>query len=379
MSAANCPVCLNNFSLDAGKFAVFTCGHGFCTDCIGQLLSTARPKCPQCRVLVTRRDAHPVYLEVVDSHTFLQTSVIDGLNKMGPDTPLISVRKAGPKLEKILQDTKAEGDNLMLLLKAVEDFKERIIPTFDKVEGQKQQIKGLLSGMRDLRKENEAYRGKQSKNDILKAEVTRLKSGVAEKEENRRVVVNLLEAMTDEMQTCKASTEHWKKKASDLEQDNRRYKDQLERHTNNARTQKEKNRKLAKDVAALKEKLAAIEKEPTSAVSCDYDGDFSTHENSRVHLESSFRVQTLTPAKARRYPFHNENLAEFIPEGIPPPNFPSDWQIDGPNVLRKRTHNGSIVGTQRRVANPFPISLDRKGQPTSAVQLGPRTLIRLAR
>ena len=70
-------------------------------------------------------------------------------------------------------------------------------------------------------------------------------------------------------------------------------------------------------------------------------------------------------------------MPELVLEGIPCANFPSDWQIEGSNVLQKRNTNGTVVSGQRRVANPFPINLDKKGYPTRAVQLGPRSIIHI--
>jgi len=65
---------------------------------------------------------------------------------------------------------------------------------------------------------------------------------------------------------------------------------------------------------------------------------------------------------------------------MPPPNFPSDWHLS-PGVLKKRNVNGILVSGHRRVANPISkaLSLDKKGHPTTAVQLGPKALIRIGR
>ena len=79
-----------------------------------------------------------------------------------------------------------------------------------------------------------------------------------------------------------------------------------------------------------------------------------------------------TSSKSSRNRYYDENRpVELEREGIPSANFPSDWQIEGTNVLRKRNMNGTIISGQRRVTNPFPINLDRKGHPTKTVQLGP--------
>src|SRR5258708_24895398 len=86
-------------------------GHGFCTECIFRLCSEPRPKCPNCRVVLHKRDAHPVHIDFIDTQTHLQKSVVDGLNQMGADTPLISVKRASQKLGRI-----SEGSNVRISL-----------------------------------------------------------------------------------------------------------------------------------------------------------------------------------------------------------------------------------------------------------------------
>ncbi len=58
-----------------------------------------------------KEDAHPVFIEIVDPQTVLETSLVNGLNRMGSDTPSVSVKKAGQKLGKILEGSKTEGHN----------------------------------------------------------------------------------------------------------------------------------------------------------------------------------------------------------------------------------------------------------------------------
>ena len=108
----------------------------------------------------------------------------------------------------------------------------------------------------------------------------------------------------------------------------------------------------------------------------EYDGDFSGHEASRP--QSSFYTITPPPSRAARRSFQDENDVSLDFVGIPQATFPSDWQIE-PGVLKKRIVNGSLVGTQKRVSGVFPISLDRKGHPTKAVQLGPKSLVHVGR
>jgi len=43
----NCPICLEDVKKDA--FAVSSCGHIYCKDCLTQVLAQAEPKCSLCR------------------------------------------------------------------------------------------------------------------------------------------------------------------------------------------------------------------------------------------------------------------------------------------------------------------------------------------
>jgi len=84
-------LCSINFCLKSGAgfgdcrvHDLYIClsGHGFCTGCITGLCSNPRPKCPNCRRILRRKDAHPVYIEFIDSQTFHETSLVEGLNKI---------------------------------------------------------------------------------------------------------------------------------------------------------------------------------------------------------------------------------------------------------------------------------------------------------
>lgn len=99
-----------------------------------------------------------------------------------------------------------------------------------------------------------------------------------------------------------------------------------------------------------------------------YDGDCSAHEHSMKR--SSLHVMS-TPSQIARQP-QDENHIVLDMEGMPPPRFPSEWQLNKANHGTKRSLNP-------RGTNTFPISLDHKGRPTKAVQLGPHSLIRVTR
>ena len=114
-------------------------------------------------------------------------------------------------------------------------------------------------------------------------------------------------------------------------------------------------------------------------MSQDYDADYSSHEGSRIHTIQATIISS--PPRSGRQAYTNENEVELDFEGMPPPKSASDWQFDGSvnGSLKRRVPNGVIAPSHRRVANSFPIDLDRKGRPTKTVQLGPRSTIPIRR
>ncbi|KAF8159345.1 hypothetical protein B0H34DRAFT_796602 [Crassisporium funariophilum] len=380
MPAAHCPICITHYSID--KFSIFPCGHGFCTSCKDNILQQRRPTCPNCRVSIYPGDAHPVYLEVVDSKVAYASSVIEGLDQMGATTPLASVKKASQKLSKVLSGKGPEESALSTLIRAIDDFNERIIPLFTRVESQAHQLDQLRQDLRKSRSDRDNMQAKLKKSEASQAEVVRLEEALSETERNTQEAIRLAEVAKDDLLRVNESSTHWNKRAVELFEENKRFKDQLERHIESARSQKDKNRKQQKQIAELKQQLESKEKGAMSDATQDYDGDFSGHEHSKVH--SSFHILS-TPASSSsrtpRHSFYDENLIELDIEGMPSARFPSDWQLNRSEagVLKKRSLNGPGMNTQRRVANPFPIDLDRKGHPTRAVQLGPKSLVHLGR
>jgi len=374
MPAAHCPICFNHFPIGADKpeTVIFPCGHGYCKECTSTMFGReSKSKCPQCRVTIHRRDGHPVFLELVDSAAHFTASLIDGLDQMNHNTPLISVKKANQKLGKALQGAKPNDDTVSALLKAVQDFQDRIIPLFAKVQGQKQEIDGLRKDLHRTYKDRDHYESKAKKVEPLEDEVDRLTSERNVATHERDEAIRLAEIAKDDFIRVQQSSLQWQKHAGELDAENRRFKDQLERHVNNARVQKEKNKKLARQVDSLTKQLA--DREPASDATHGYDGDFSAHEYSRV--QSSFSVSSSSIRSPNRS-FNDENEVpiELDFEGMPPPTFTSDWQLQGSSTGLLKKRNQNVV---RR--NAGPIDLDRKGHPKRAVQLGPRNIIRISR
>lgn len=137
MPAAHCPICLSHLPIN--KFVVFPCGirdpcflllkthennvllssndmtgHGFCIDCKSCIFQgSVRSNCPNCRLRIRDQDAHPLFLELVDSKVAFASSLVEDLDKMDHETPLLSVKKAGQKLTKVLQDSQPDPNAMV--------------------------------------------------------------------------------------------------------------------------------------------------------------------------------------------------------------------------------------------------------------------------
>lgn len=100
-----------------------------------------------------------------------------------------------------------------------------------------------------------------------------------------------------------------------------------------------------------------------------YDGDSSGHEQSRT-------VRSLAISSSPHRSLHHiENqppvTLDFV--GMPPPRFPSEWQIPKPQ-------NGGVLKKLRRPTETrLPLELDNKGRPTKAVVLGPKHVVHVRR
>ncbi|KAF5316292.1 hypothetical protein D9619_006218 [Psilocybe cf. subviscida] len=384
-AAAHCPICFNDFAIDAGKpeFLIFPCGHGFCTTCTESVFNPeARKKCPICRKLIHRRDAHPVFLELVESKVALANTVVEGIAQMSANTPALSVKRASQKISQVVQAEPAP-DTLTMLLQALQDFNERIIPLFSKVETQQKDLDQKSQELTRSRRERDEIHARIAHIGPLQTEVQRLRNALSETEANTQEALSLAESAKDKLQTQCQLAEQWQKQAAALEKKNSDLHEIVQRHQSYGKKKKDKCRKLETELAAAMERLNGQNSAyPVSESGLDYDGDFSGHEFA-PRTQAAFRVPAPTPLKSSpRHSVQDENDFELNFEGLPNIDFPSEWKFERAGaVLKKRTSNGMIASNHRRVTNPLPnpLQLDKKGHPTRAVQLGPRNSIRLGR
>ncbi|KAF9560132.1 hypothetical protein CPC08DRAFT_665798 [Agrocybe pediades] len=377
MPAVHCNICLSHIPVEAGskpEVVIFPCGHGYCTRCTETLFRETRPRCPHCRTILHHREGHPFYLELVDSATVYTEAVIDGVNQMNADTPLISVKKANQKLLKVVKDGVSPGDRMAAdLLKAIEDFQTRIVPLFTRTDEQKQEVETLKKDMHKNRREVDQLNAKLKKAENLQAEVKKFQSSLKESERNMEEAIRLAEVAKENLDKSNEALSKWQKRAADLEEENKRMRDTLYRQNNDAKQTKRQNKKLSEKVASLTEKLMLTEREPVSDSMLGYDGDFSGNEVSRTISKTPSSKRS-----PRQTTYYDENAdvdVDLDYEPMPGANFISDWQL--------RDSNAAVL-KKRRIAGPLPpptaaLQLDAKGRPLKPIQIGPKTTIRLGR
>ena len=131
----------------------------------------------------------------------------------------------------------------------------------------------------------------------MQTEVISLREALSESEANTQEAIRLAEVAKDDLGKTHETSGQWQRRAAELDQENKRFKDMLERHASvvslplklvyfdsvhvlctQGRMQKEKNRKLHKQLVAMREERAEAEKATMS--------DALTH----VSTERSFSI-----------------------------------------------------------------------------------------
>ena len=224
-------------------------GHGFCIDCKSCIFrESVRPNCPNCRLRIRDRDAHPLFLELVDSKVAFASSIVEGLDKMDHETPILGVKMAGQNLKKALHpqlepSAMVKHDSLRFvfvlipffflasssktaLIKATKDFNERIVPLFTKVEVQTHEIIALREDSLESRQETENLRDQLRKAEIKS---NQLEIELNETKKNETEAIRLAKIAKDDLGKVHESSLQWKKRTSELTAENKRYKDMLEK------------------------------------------------------------------------------------------------------------------------------------------------------
>ena len=116
------------------------------------------------------------------------------------------------------------------LLKAIEDFNDRIIPHFTTVEKQKRDIDTLRKELHRSNRERDGMQTKLRRAELLQTEVVSLREALAESEANTQEAIRLAEVAKDDLGKTHETSGQWQRRAVELDQENKRFKDMLERH-----------------------------------------------------------------------------------------------------------------------------------------------------
>ncbi|KAG7445050.1 uncharacterized protein BT62DRAFT_207075 [Guyanagaster necrorhizus] len=136
----HCSICLKENAVPLMRSLM--CGHSFCAPCLHEYMTaTSRPTCPECRERIKRGDERRIFLNM--SYVPRATTVISGLAQMDANARLVSVAKAGKKIAQATKDLRCDQDLAEALLRAVEDFKERIAPTFAELDVKRREIQKM--------------------------------------------------------------------------------------------------------------------------------------------------------------------------------------------------------------------------------------------
>ncbi|KAJ7932685.1 hypothetical protein B0H13DRAFT_767418 [Mycena leptocephala] len=187
-----CDVCFEAYSLDMFRFLPI-CGHGLCIVCSEQTLT--KPNCVICRQ--PKRSLEPVQIFL----TFAETSpsdkahsVVENLNRIGPDSMPISVQKAGRKIRHVLRDIEPEDEVAVSpesntatqllsaepaqqeLLDAAKNLDERIYPLFLELDLANDTIATLNVEIQELRRQLKVAAFQEAEMKQLRRSLTEAKT-----------------------------------------------------------------------------------------------------------------------------------------------------------------------------------------------------------
>ena len=119
-----------------------------------------------------------------------------------------------------------------MLRRAVDDFKDRIIPLFAKVQSQSKQIDALTQDLHESDREKGILEVEIMNTKPLGTQVKQLKKKLEDAERNSHQAIALAEKAKDEVVQLRQSNTTLHSTAEELELDNRNLRDLLDRHSN---------------------------------------------------------------------------------------------------------------------------------------------------
>ncbi|KAG6833504.1 hypothetical protein H0H87_006076 [Tephrocybe sp. NHM501043] len=328
----------------------------------GGSMSRVPITCPNCRIKLRRGDAHPIYPEIAtlqEEQAMVVETLVNGLSQMDKDAKTISVRTAEKKLRKFVKTLDDSDSNVLALLQAVEEFKERIFPVFRKSEDQFCEIEALK---RQLETSQVELSTSLSRIGPLEKERDHACAKLQKTLDERDTAIELADQAAQKAVQLRHDLARAKTQESSLEESKALYRKQLLQHQEVERKQNEK-------IKGLKQRAAMAEKETEimrQAQLQDVDLNAQTPRPSKRRAASPLwptDSQTLMAS-----PITNQDSALF--HAMPPPRFGSDWTLPNPDAKKQKLSDFTMK-------RGLPVKLDRHGHPIGAVQIGAKNTIRL--
>ncbi|KAG7094131.1 hypothetical protein E1B28_007743 [Marasmius oreades] len=381
-----CPICQDYFRIPTEPthdFVTFPCRHGTCRTCLQGVYSRSKnfteADCPVCRQTFNRKAAHHLYLSFERSVVVSTITTAEKLGEMDANSKLLSVKIAGERVRKASDSLECKDSEVATtLIKAVEDFKQRIVPLFEIQEAQMEELARLRAQLQAANRE--ATKAKAIANQCTQkdAEIGFLHRQLRDARQTHSEAFAESRSLSTEVKRLRVENERLVEAESKLEQSNTSLKGSLVEHKKTNRSQKVK-------IKALKEENRKLEAQIQGRNICVAEESLMIDDN-RTGSEMLPRTRT-PPALRTPSPPASLDLAPRSPcnsphkdkentqcrslsgyEGLPPPGFKSDWSMGdaraGTNPLKRK--NSSSLTTA------VGISVDRTGQPIGSVQLGPK-------
>lgn len=395
MADAECPICINSFNFESLRS--LSCGHVYCSSCIGQIIQTEVLKCPECRLDFESKHVRRLFItstgndrsavqatpSPIEEDGFIKqaTHIATRLRKMDPDTPAQSLKTAVDIMEHVatIQSKTAQE----ILWKAVREFWIALVPFFEDW----QQIKVLPGQIAELKQrileldercaalelmaENEIKQSQQhtKKLQVREREVAELQMMLRDanelnREERERNRVLLARHSASETK-YRAQVKQLKKELKSRERESLAAKPQLEEESLVVETYDE-TRSHRLDI--YNDAEGSHQRKLSTARVQNSDDPFSADEpDSPSSFPSSAAQPELAQTQERGHgqAKRSHSNSESSPSpSLRRPRFGSDWDLPR---LRPR---------KQAESEPLPLQLDSRGRPKGLLQCGPRVRVK---
>ncbi|KAI3597858.1 spectrin repeat containing protein [Moniliophthora roreri] len=329
-----CPICLDYFKLPTkaeDDFVTFPCRHGICKKCLAESHKNTqrrnRPACFVCRQPYRQEEAHHLYLTIEDAKIVSINTTVEKMSEMGAESKLISVKTAGDRIRRASETLSCHEDTAKDLLRAVDEFRERIIPVFGKVGAQANEILRLKEDLQKANQENAQFKRLAASSQAKDQKLAELH---AELEGTRTISNQALEhaeRASNEIQQLRAQSDRYGQKVKEQEHEITRLKGLLEQHNKQASYAVPYGRAQKSKIKGLKDELARLKQSEQEQES------LSLHDEGQLRTPSPSSPSPLNSPShspsSHTTIHHDKENTHIRPrldyEGMPAPGFSSDW------------------------------------------------------